>query len=343
MNGKTSGTPRRFAPTLLLALPFLVALLPDAVGLTRAIDVTAYVNADSRKATPMFDIRHRLAVLSAAWLLTAFASSAAAQEPPSAPDPAHPPTTQSNVPGGSDDAEPVLAEPDFRVLNLPSTLRLPRHGSSFQLTHRFNGNLRQGSFSENSSNLFGLDQGAAVGFEYRFGVARHLQAAIYRTAIDKTFQFYGKYDAVRQGGAAPVSLSAHVSVEGADNFQEHYAPAVGAVVSRMVADRLAVYATPVWVHNTAARLNVDRDTVFVGVGGRVRVGGTVYLVGEVVPRVSGYRPDKAAYGFAIEKRAGGHLFQLNVNNGQGTTFGQLARGGFSDSLYLGFNLARKFF
>jgi hypothetical protein len=69
----------------------------------------------------------------------------------------------------------------------------------------------------------------------------------------------------------------------------------------------------------------------------------VYIVGEVAPRASGYRPDKPAYGFAIEKRAGGHLFQLNVNNGQGTTFGQLARGGPSDSLYLGFNLARKFF
>jgi hypothetical protein len=30
------------------------------------------------------------------------------------------------------------------------------------------------------------------------------------------------------------------------------------------------------------------------------------------------------------------------NNGQGTTFGQVARGGFADSFYLGFNLARKF-
>jgi hypothetical protein len=115
------------------------------------------------------------------------------------------------------------------------------------------------------------------------------------------------------------------------------------VVSRTVADRLAVYATPVWVHNTAGILDVDRDTVFVGIGGRVRVSATVYLVGEVAPRAGGYRPDTAAYGFALEKRAGGHMFQLNFNNGQGTTFGQLARGGFKDSLYLGFNLARKFF
>ena len=148
---------------------------------------------------------------------------------------------------------------------------------------------------------------------------------------------------MRQGTSIPVSLSAIFSVEGADNFQQRYSPALGAAVSRMVADRLAVYATPVWVHNTAGILNIDRDTFFVGIGGRLRVSSTVYVVGEVVPRVAGYRPDKAAYGFAIEKRAGGHLFQLNFNNGQGTTFGQLARGGFADSLYLGFNLSRKFF
>jgi hypothetical protein len=281
----------------------------------------------------MFVITLRSIVLAAVALFTVAVSAAAAQE------------AQPNVPAAAedDDSALILAEPDFRVLNLPSTLRLPFGGSSFQLTHRFNGNLRQGSFSDNAGNLFGLDQGAVVGFEYRFGVARHLQAAVYRTGLDKTLQIYVKYDAVRQGGSIPVSLSALVSVEGADNFQERYSPAVAVAVSRMVADRLAVYATPVWVHNTAANLDVDRDTFFVGFGGRVRVSSTVYLVGEVAPRAAGYSPDKPAFGFAVEKRAGGHLFQLNVNNGQGTTFGQLARGGFADSLYLGFNLARKFF
>jgi opacity protein-like surface antigen len=292
----------------------------------------------------VFVVSHRSIVFSAAALLTVLAAAAAAQETQPIANPSHgEPVTQSDATAAVDEAAPVLAEPDFRVLNLPSTLRLPVHGSNFQLTHRFNGNLRRGTAGENAGNLFGLDQGAAVGFEYRFGIARHLQAAAYRTAIDKTFQFYGKYDPVRQGGSIPVSLSALVSVEGANNFQERYSPAVGLVVSRMAGDRLAVYATPIWVHNTAALLNVDRDTLLVGVGGRLRVTSTVYVVGEVAPRAGGFRPDKPAYGFAVEKRAGGHLFQLNFNNGQGTTFGQLARGGSSDSLYLGFNLARKFF
>ena len=290
-------------------------------------------------------ISSRSIVCSAVALFTLLTSAAAAQEAQSPPDPSRNGSAiQSDVTAGDDaDAGLVRAEPDFRVLNLPSTLRLPRHGSGFQLTHRFNGNLRQGNLTENASHLFGLDQGAVVGIEYRFGIARHLQAAVYRTAIDQTFQFYGKYDAVRQSDSMPVSLSALVSVEGTDNFQEQYSPALGVTVSRMAADRLAVYATPVWVHNTAGTLNIDRDTFFVGIGGRVRVGSSVYLVGEVVPRAAGYSPGKPAYGFAIEKRVGGHMFQLNFNNGQGTTFGQLARGGLPDSLYLGFNLARKFF
>jgi Membrane bound beta barrel domain (DUF5777) len=286
----------------------------------------------------------RTIVFAATVLFTAYTSVAAAQDAdPTASDRSASEVSSPSQPAADDDAALVLAEPDFRVLNLPSTLALPVHGSNFQLTHRFNGNLRRGSFGTNAGSLFGLDQGAAVGFEYRFGIARHLQAAVYRTAIDKTFQFYGKYDAVRQGGRIPVSLSALVSIEGADNFQERYAPALGLVASRMAAERLAVYATPLWVHNTAALLNLTRETFVVGVGGRVRVGSTVYLVAEVAPRVAGFSPDKPAYGFAIEKRAGGHMFQLNFNNGQGTTFGQLARGGVPDSLYLGFNLARKFF
>ena len=291
----------------------------------------------------MFVITLRSMAVTGVALFTVVLSTAAAQQAPSAAEPTKPPAAIQSSTAVDDDAEVVLAEPDFRVLNLPSTLRLPVRGSSFQLTHRFNGNLRQGSFSENASNLFGLDQGAVVGFEYRFGVAPHLQAAVYRTGIDKTLQFHAKYDAVRQGASMPLSLSALVSIEGADNFQERYAPALGAVVSRAFAERLALYATPVWVRNTAASLDIDRDTFFVGIGGRVRVGATVYLVGEVVPRAGGFSPDKPAFGFAIEKRSGGHLFQLNFNNGQGTTFAQIARGGFADSLYLGFNLARKFF
>jgi hypothetical protein len=243
----------------------------------------------------------------------------------------------------ADATRPRAIEPDHRLINLPTTVPLPRLRSNFQLTHRFGGNLRRGDFGFQASNLFGIDQGAMVGFEYRLAVARRLQAAVYRVTLDKTFQFHGQYDAVRQTGSTPFSLSAVVSIEGADNFQERRAPALGAVASRAFADVVAVYAVPMWVHNTAAVLGVDRDTVFLGLGGRVRVRPSVYLVAEVSPRLGGYAPSEPEFGFAVEKRMGGHVFQVNVANTSGTTFGQTARGGSPESLYLGFNLSRKFF
>jgi hypothetical protein len=165
----------------------------------------------------------------------------------------------------------------------------------------------------------------------------------YRTSFDRTIQLSGKYDAIRQAGASPVSVSGLLSVEAAENFSERYAPAVGAVVSRTIADSVALYASPVFVHNSAALTGETRNTVFVSLGGRVRILQTVYLSAEISPRVSGYSPGQQEYSFAIEKRAGGHMFQLNFTNTFATTHAQLARGGFRDSLYMGFNLARKFF
>jgi hypothetical protein len=262
------------------------------------------------------------------------------------PDPVRSaPAAAPSASQADEDDDTVLRpeEPNFRLINLPTTLRLPQHASSFDLTHRFNANLRVGTFSENASNLFGLDNGATVGFEYRFAPVRRLQTAVYRVALDKTFQFYAKYDGWRQRGRLPVSLSLVASVEGADNFQERRSPALGAVIARSFGGYGAVYASPVWVHNTAALLGEDRDTFFVGLGGRYRVLSTVYVVGEVAPRVRGYDPGTAAFGFGVEKRVGLHVFQLNFNNTQGSTFGQIARGGFPNSLYAGFNLNRKFF
>jgi hypothetical protein len=37
------------------------------------------------------------------------------------------------------------------------------------------------------------------------------------------------------------------------------------------------------------------------------------------------------------------VFQVNFSNTQGSTFGQLARGGNPQALYAGFNISRKFF
>ena len=264
-------------------------------------------------------------------------------EPPLDPAATNAATVATAQAAVDDDGALDLAEPDFTVVNIPTTLRLPLHKGNFHLTHRFNGNLRNGSFGQQASELFGLDRGATIGFEYRYGIARHVELAAYRSSFVRTIQLSGKYDAIHQSAANPISVSGLVSVEGPNNFQERFGPALGAVVSRTIQQRVALYAAPIWVHNSAASLGVDRDTFQVGVGGRARLGASTYVVAEVTPRVAGYAPGQVEYGFGIEKRYGGHVFQLTFANAQGTTFGQLARGGSPETLYLGFNLSRKFF
>ena len=294
----------------------------------------------------------------------AIASVAAAQpiSPPLATNAAAQPASAVDPPPPSEDDDAVLnpAEPDVVVVNLPTGMRLPLFKGNFRLTHRFAGNLRRGTFGQQLSNLFGLDQGAIIGFEYRVAVAPHVQAAFYRSSFDKTIQLHGAYNAIRQRGSMPVSMSALVSIEGTNNFQDKYAPAIGAVVSRTVGTRAAAYLTPIWADNTAASLDpIEHDhggdehiaeapherrhTTFVGVGARVRVATGTYLAGEIAPRVSGYAPDEPAYGFSIEKRVGGHTFSLTFTNSFGTTYAQVARGGTANALYFGFNLGRKFY
>jgi hypothetical protein len=302
--------------------------------------------------------------LALAGLLGAVAPLTAQESHPTVPAAVVATTNRSALAEPADDddeAELDLAEPDFGVVNLPTTKRLPRHKGSFRVTHRFAGNLRNGTFGEQAGNLFGLDQGAIIGFEYRFAVMRHLQAAAYRSNFDKTVQLYGKYDAIPQRGSMPLSISVVASIEGTNNFKEKYAPAAGVVLSRTVAGRFAAYVAPIWVNNTAASLDAvahqhgaatdadadehhdHRSTFYAGLGGRVRVLSTVYLVGEVSPRLRGYAPDVVEYGFGVEKRAGGHTFSLTFTNTFGTTFAQIARGGTANTLYLGFNLGRQFF
>jgi hypothetical protein len=264
----------------------------------------------------------------------------------SAPDPAAGSAQPAAAPDKQDSDRAVdPSQPDFTLVALPTTLRMPRFASSFRVTHRFTRPLSQGDFGDLLSDGFGIDNGAQIGLEYRFGIMSGTQIGFHRTS-DRTIQFFVQHQVFRQGHGLPVTIDALATSEGTNNFRDSYSPSLGAVISRTLGKHGAVYAQPIWINNTNARpteLIDDNNTFMLGVGGRLRVRPTVYLVAEAAPRW-GYTPDVAHVSFAIEKRAGGHTFQLNFSNSFGTTLAQVARGGVSnDNWYMGFNISRKFF
>ena len=306
--------------------------------------------------------------LAAAAVLVLLPAMARAQQQTSAPPPA------TVDPRDAADLTPSLVEPDFTLVNLPTTLRLPRHKSAFRITHRFARTLHS-DIGPLASDLFGLDSGALIGLEYRFGVMRGLQAGIYRTS-SKTVQFFGQYDAVRQSASRPVTVNVVASIEGLNNFHRGdrvdeedsvYATALGAIVSRTVGDRAAFYLQPSYIFHAntystegclehlehghaipgcagVTTVGIESNTLMIGASARLRVSQGVYVLGSWTPRASGFGPGVSLKTFALEKRLGGHVFQLNVSNSLGTTLSEMARGAANNrDWFLVFNISRRFF
>jgi hypothetical protein len=247
------------------------------------------------------------------------------------------------------------------VITLPTTASLDRFGGYFRLTHRFARDLR-GPLGELARSAFGLDDGAIIGFEYRFAPASNMQIGLHRSLLYKTIQIFARHDTLRQSERMRVAVSLIASVEGTNNMRAQYSQSAGLVISRMFGDRLAAYVSPVMVWNSqlpagvTGHENHDHDipgapdpgepiakeqTLMAGLGARLRLRPSVFAVGEFIPR-AGFTPGAHQWAAGIEKRTDGHQFQLNVSNSFGTTHAQLARGGQPGNMYLGFNLARKF-
>ena len=281
-------------------------------------------------------------LLTAAALVFLTANSPA----PAASQSTPPPQAQTqDQPDAPSDRRVNPSQPDFTIIGLPTTLKIPRFASAFRVTHRFGRPLGAGDFGDLASDFFGLDSGAQIGLEYRFGIMAGTQIGIHRTS-NQTIEFFAQQHLLDQDDS-PVGIDIIGTAEGTDNFTESYSPAIGAVISRTLGPHGALYAHPIWVNNTndqPAELSSDDNSTFIlGLGGRLRIRPTVYVVGEIIPRF-GYTPDVVYASFGIEKRAGGHSFQLNFSNGLGTTLAQLARGGQgSNDWFIGFNISRKFF
>ena len=246
-----------------------------------------------------------------------------------------------------------IVEPDFSVVTLPTTLRLPRNTFAFRLTHRFSRPLAGGAGDGNLlEDFFGFDSPAVIGLELRYGIAPGAQVGIYRNN-NRNIQLFGRYNLLWQGNDPGIGLDAFVSVEGNDNFREEHSPVVGAVFSKRVRDRASVYVEPMWVGNARkpglfhpqpeSLEGDDDDTIMLGLGARLRVLDTVYVAAEYVPRLTGFDQGNDHVSFAVEKRVGGHIFQVNFSNSLGVTPAQVAQGASRDDWFIGFNIARRFY
>jgi hypothetical protein len=236
------------------------------------------------------------------------------------------------------------AEPDFTLSALPTTLRMPAGKLTFRLTHRFSRPIASGTAGEFFADLFGFDSSARIGLELRYGVRPGTEVTFHRTN-DRSIQLLGQHELLRQQAGRPLTIDAIVAAEGGNNFSEEFSGTIGAVLSRQLAERGAVYIQPLFVSNTNPQPDGDRHTMVVGLGARIRIGQSrAYVVAEAAPQIAGYDAGVDHVSLGIEKRAGGHVFQFTVANALGTTLRQVAQGGpHRGDWFVGFNLTRRFY
>ena len=271
--------------------------------------------------------------------------AAAQQQQPTPPPATQAPASQPAESNPDVRLDPL--QPDFSLAALPTTLRLPEHKRAFRVTHRFTRSLGEGSVGDLFDNFFGFDSAALIGLELRYGLLPGTQVGVHRTS-DKTIEIFGQQNLMQQKpDGHPLGMDIIATYEGLNNMKDQKMGALGLLVSRKAGRIAAFYAEPMVVFNSKTNPtdpSTDTNTGMIGLGTRVRIRPTTYLIYEITPRFAGYRPNVDQMSFGLEARAGGHTFQVNFSNGFGTTLGQIARGGIdNNSWFIGFNISRKFF
>src|SRR5215212_6992896 len=202
-----------------------------------------------------------------------------------APAMLHAQTTAPAPAPAADEADPDARvdplQPDFNLVALPTTLRMPLHKFAFRVTHRFSRPLADGDFGDLASDLFGFDSGAQIGLELRYGLARGTQLGVHRTS-DRTIQIFGQHNFLNERDGRPVGLDAIATIEGGNNLRTRHQSALGLVISRKAAGRAALYAEPIYVVNSNPFVSggSDNNTLMLGLGARARVRPAMYLVAE---------------------------------------------------------------
>lgn len=238
-----------------------------------------------------------------------------------------------------------------RIVNGHSVETRSKKVLEFIITHRF------GAINTGAYEAFGLDNSVVrIGFEY--GITDRMMVGIGRSSSDKSFDYFGKYRALRQSDIMPISITVFGSAAylGLRNEQlnelntpDKMAYTTQLLIARKFSSRVSLQVSPSFLY----RSTVDQDIavnnlISLGMGGRFKITKSMALVLEYYLRLNenADSPYNDSIGVSLEFETGGHVFQLVFTNSQGLIERQFmaeTTGDFFDGdIHFGFNITRAF-
>ena len=235
------------------------------------------------------------------------------------------------------------------VVNLPDGKPLRAGGVDFLVQHRFNQDIKRAGFG----GLFGFDSGATVAYGGRVGLTDRIAVGVTRSNYFQTIELNSSLQVSRQGETSPLTVQLRGGVQGANNFHILHRPFIQGVFVRTFADRVSLLAAPTFAFNTRNEDSFTppqfiyggqfNNTQSLGIGTGIRFWKTASIVGEVIPRLHGFRGEGKDYpglSVALQKSTFRHTFELIVSRQTVETTADYAVQG-RDTFIIGFNIYRR--
>lgn len=261
---------------------------------------------------------------------------------------------------------------DRWVINNHSVEMLPKNRMDFRVTHRF-GDLA--GDAGGWSTFYGLESAddVLIGFEY--GATDNFSVGLFRTKgagdLKQLVSPTLKYRFVRQAeNGAPITLTAvgvgSISTmekvaesEGLNSFPKFSSRMVynlQVLAARKYSDAFSLQASAGWTHRNLSPFGEINDIFNIGLATRIQISQALSIVADFNLPLNGDQspigqdedsPYSPILGLGVEIETGGHVFQINLVNGQGimptdyifyTRDAEWAKGQFR----LGFTISRMF-
>jgi len=259
-------------------------------------------------------------------------------------------------PNGNSAEEPEqrkFTKPAFwgtRLINLPTTHSIGKGELLFRISHRY-----YPSIAEGYDSFYGLDGPAVILLSLGYGFSDNLSLTLARTKLDKEVELSMKWVLFRQekskmplsgalnvGGSLVTESQPERDVFDADNMKFN----IQAILSYQLSDALSFALVPAYSSNTNHWDPAPEGTLALGTGGRLMIFNDFSIIWEWNPVLSGYKANSHGWALGIEKKVGGHVFQVFLLNSAGLTSSQFLPGGdlkLQDGDFrIGFNIFRLF-
>ncbi len=186
------------------------------------------------------------------------------------------------------------------------------------------------SLTGSEGSFLGLDGPASIMLAAGYGLSDRWTLTLGRSNLLREVEAGLAFRALDQAGGAPFGLA----LRGGASLLTQKTPGrslfdagnlrwlASASISRALGGRLSILLVPSFASNTDLVTGRKQDTLALGLGGRWRLTGDVSLFGEWTPVLSGYAEAANGWAAGIEKKIGGHVFQVFILNAAGIAAAQ---------------------